>query len=167
MTEPAGVGISALIGKLDHFATHAGCSRALNEVCREAAEALRGFAPILAEKAERDAHEAKLVETGKWLQELAENPPEPNEALKKLFADYKAASIRSVGLDDDWKARALAAEAALAGERERCLAIVEAQVPEWVKERSGPYWDGYRKAMEDAAEDMPKGTPDSTTPHRS
>gem|GEM_PF-5970468 len=72
------------------------------------------FAPILAEKAERDAYEAKLVETGKWLQELADNPPEPNEALKKLFAEYKASGIKSVGLDDDWEARALAAEAALA-----------------------------------------------------
>lgn len=56
-----------------------------------------------------------------------------------------------------WKARALAAEAALAAERERCLAIVEAQVPEWVKQRSGPYWDGYREAMEDAADDIRKG----------
>jgi hypothetical protein len=42
-------------------------------------------------------------------------------------------------------------------ERQRCLAIVEAQVPPWVKERSGPYWDGYREAMDDAAEDMRKG----------
>lgn len=57
------------------------------------------------------------------------------------------------------EARALAAEAALAAERERCIAIVDAQVPDWVKERSGPYWEGYRDAMEDAAEDMRKGSP--------
>lgn len=44
-------------------------------------------------------------------------------------------------------------------ERDRCIAIVDAQVPDWVKERSGPYWEGYRDAMEDAAEDMRKGAP--------
>ena len=49
-------------------------------------------------------------------------------------------------------------EAALAAERGRCIAIVDAQVPDWVKERSGPYWEGYRDAMEDAAEDMRKGS---------
>lgn len=67
----------------------------------------------------------------------------------------QATTFAEVG--ESWQTRALAAEAALAGERERCLAIVEAQVPDWVKERSGPYWDGYREAMEDAANDIRKG----------
>ena len=49
-----------------------------------------------------------------------------------------------------------ALERARVEERERCLAIVNAQTPDWVKERSGPYWDGYREAMEDASDDIRK-----------
>ncbi len=86
------------------------------------------FAPILAEKAERDAYNAKMSETVKWLDEMADNPPKPTAALKTLFADYKASGIASPlnaccyrEQCADWKARALAAEAALAGERERLL----------------------------------------------
>lgn len=51
-----------------------------------------------------------------------------------------------------------ALERARREERERCLAVVNAQTPDWVKERSGPYWDGYREAMEDAADDIRKGS---------
>lgn len=50
-----------------------------------------------------------------------------------------------------------AIERARVEERERCLKIVDAQTPDWVKERSGPYWDGYREAMEDASDDIRKG----------
>ncbi|MGO4405981.1 hypothetical protein AB4Z10_17165 [Bosea sp. RAF48] len=64
---------------------------------------------------------------------------------------------RQMALDEHQKR--LAAEAALAAEKERCIAIVDAQVRDWVKERSGPYWEGYRDAMEDATEDMRKGVP--------
>lgn len=99
---------------------------------RQAFEAVLRFAPILAEK-ERDSLRRET-------RALAQAQDWRNEAAKA-------------------EARALAAEAALAAERERCIAIVDAQVPDWVKERSGPYWDGYREAMEDAAEDMRKGVP--------
>ncbi len=51
-----------------------------------------------------------------------------------------------------------ALERARREERERCLAVVNAQTPDWVKERSGPYWDGYREAMEDAADDIRNGS---------
>ena len=72
------------------------------------------FAPILAEKERRDAAEAKRAEFEAWLEDLAENPPPPNDALKKLFADYHAAAIKSLVSEADWEARSLAAEAALA-----------------------------------------------------
>lgn len=104
---------------------------------REARAILALFAPILAEK-ERDIRQLKL--------EVAE--------------ERETGRISIYGWRDkanEMEARALAAEAALAAERQRCLAIVEAQVPEWVKQRSGPYWDGYREAMEDAADDIRKG----------
>ena len=74
--------------------------------------------------------------------------------IERACADHANATIgweRERGLRE-------AAEAALAAERGRCIAIVDAQVPDWVKERSGPYWEGYRDAMEDAADDMRKGS---------
>lgn len=95
---------------------HAGQARAV----------LALFAPILAEKERLEAANAKRKEFGKWLDDLAKNPPPPSEALKKLLADYKASGIKSVGLDSPFnaccyrdqckalEARALAAEAALA-----------------------------------------------------
>jgi len=85
------------------------------------------------------------------------NPLAKSVAREFAEAALQALSPGSTGSAEGWEDRALAAEAALAGERERCLAIVEAQVPEWVKQRSGPYWDGYREAMEDAADDIRKG----------
>lgn len=84
-------------------------------------------------------------------------PNTPDDLVAFLSRESDAAAAlaeRIVSLES----RALAAEAALAAERERCIAIVDAQVPDWVKERSGPYWEGYRDAMEDAAEDMRKGS---------
>lgn len=72
-------------------------------------------------------------------------------------AAARSAEARALAAEAERDALKVKLEMAVAGERKRCLAIVEAQVPEWVKERSGPYWDGYREAMEDAADDMRKG----------
>lgn len=92
------------------------------------------FAPILAEKErEISTFDQREVE---WNEAMAGSLQNEEDAHRKLEA----------------------AEAALAAERGRCIAIVDAQVPDWVKERSGPYWEGYRDAMEDAADDMRKGS---------
>ena len=85
-----------------------------------AAAILDLFAPILAEKERRDAAEAKQAEFEAWLEDLAENPPPVSDALRKLYADYQAAGLMSLAAEANWEARALAAEAALAAERERC-----------------------------------------------
>lgn len=101
------------------------------------------FAPILAEK------QKPTVALNHWkARALAA------EAAVWELTDAKQ-KVYLIGVDH--AERRAAAEAALAAERERCIAIVDAQVPDWVKERSGPYWEGYRDAMEDAAEDMRKG----------
>lgn len=84
------------------------------------------FAPILAEKEQRDAAIAKQAEFDAWLEDLAQNPPPVSDALRKLYADYQAAGIKSLVTEASWEARALAAEAALAAERERCARIAEA-----------------------------------------
>lgn len=103
---------------------------------KEAATAILAlFAPILAEKEQEIAKREPTAFASELGRKLA------------LLADRAEAA----------EARDLAAESALAAEWERCIAIVDAQVPDWVKERSGPYWEGYRDAMEDAAEDMRKG----------
>lgn len=123
------------------------------------------FAPILAEK-ERDNRQLKLAVAEEeatsrigiacWRDRANEMEARARAAEQEASENASRETLWREQLRKE-EARALAAEAALAAERERCLAIVEAQVPDWVKERSGPYWDGYREAMEDAAEDMRKG----------
>ncbi len=80
------------------------------------------FAPILAEKERRDAIDREQAETARFLQHHLDNPQPPSDALRNLWADYKAAGIESVGFDNPLnaccyseqckalEARALAAE---------------------------------------------------------
>ncbi|KUL94362.1 hypothetical protein DK26_15255 [Bosea sp. WAO] len=164
----------------EHYAESASCSEA-PATCAKNAQVQPASAAIPSEEDVarivcRRVHEALFPDAGDWRPGELERkvdiywPHYANEAraVLALFAPILAEKEREIerltcralqAIDEREAAlaRALAAEAALAGERDRCLAIVEAQVPEWVKQRSGPYWDGYREAMEDAADDIRKG----------
>lgn len=85
------------------------------------------------------AHLASM-EIGEWVVDRSRKHPREIVA-DAIMADRASRLPRQ---DDEIRKAAL----------EEAEAIVKKQAPAWVQEREGKYWEGYRDAIDDAAEEV-------------